>query len=153
MDEEVLRRAKAAAFRLLKIRPRSIGEIQKKFTLKGVPADIAERIVADLEARGFLDDAAFARAWTQGRIKRYGPRRVKRELEQKGVPKDLIGRVWEDLKVEYDEEGAARSLAQRRMASREQQGVPILKKKKRVMDYLLRRGFSPLVVGKVIREL
>jgi len=72
------------------LRPCSTGELKDKFKLKGYPPEVADKVMADLAACGMLDDAAFARAWMQSRLKKYGFRRVARELADKGIAKELV---------------------------------------------------------------
>jgi len=48
-------------------------------------------VVADLTARGYLDDAAFAHHWAAARSARgYGPARLRAELRARGVGTPLI---------------------------------------------------------------
>lgn len=153
MDDEVLKKARDYVLRLFKLRPRSTGELKEKLRLKGYPGEVIGKIVSDCAAQGLLDDEAFTKAWLQSRLKKYGLRRVSRELSEKGIPKELFESVWENTREDYDEEALVRQIAQRRMSSREQKDVPLLKRKRRVMDYLVRRGFNIGVINKVIRQL
>jgi regulatory protein len=104
-----------------------------------------------MTAWGYLNDEAFTKAWFQGRLKRYGFRRIALELSDKGIPKDLIQSTWEGLKDDVDEETIVREIALRR--ARLSRDVQPLKRRKRVMDYLARRGFNLSLINKVIREL
>jgi regulatory protein len=147
---EQIKKAKAYALRLFKLRPRSTAELIDKLRGKAYETEVIECVVNDLKA-GYLDDQTFAKAWMQGRLKRYGLRRISIELTRKGISKDLISSVWNDAKQDFDEESTVRAIAQRRWNV--YQSVEYLKRKKRVSDYLTRRGFSPDVISKVIREL
>lgn len=153
MDEDVFKKARGYALRLFKLRPRSTGELAQKLRLKAYDEEIVAKVVAQCDKGGLLDDRAFARAWLYSRLKKYGFRRVSRELLQKGIPKDLIDTVWEEARDDYDEEALVREIALRRFASREQKDVAPVKRKKRVMDYLARRGFNSGIINKVIRQL
>ncbi|MBF0122040.1 MAG: regulatory protein RecX [Candidatus Omnitrophica bacterium] len=121
--------------------------------MKGYEIDLVEKVVSACLGAGLLDDSAFAKAWFQSRLKKYGFRRVSRELVDKGIPKDVINTVWEQVRGDYDEETLVRQIAERRFFSREQKDTPVLKRKKRVMDYLARRGFNLSIISKVIRQL
>jgi regulatory protein len=144
-------KAKGYALRLFKLRPRSTAELAEKMRGKGYPPDIIERVTSDMKAWGYLDDGAFTKAWLQGRLKRYGFRRIARELADKGIPKDLVQSTWEELRTDVDEEAIVREIALRRV--RVYKGLHPLKRKKRMMDYLARRGFSLGMIVKVVREL
>lgn len=68
---------------------RRTGEIYQQ---PGVSPAVAERVYARLQAKGYVDDAAFARWWATGRKQRTGvsQRVLQLELRQKGVPADII---------------------------------------------------------------
>ncbi|MFH0754966.1 MAG: regulatory protein RecX [Candidatus Omnitrophota bacterium] len=144
-------KAKSYALRLLKLRPRSTLELRQKLSLKGYDA-LADDIVEELTRLKFLDDEAFAKAWLQYRLnKPMGYRRIAHELADKGIPKELVRSHWDIIKENYDELDVIRSLAQARC--RKYINIDPLKQKKRVMDYLIRRGFQLDIIMKVIREL
>jgi len=149
--EELMKKAKGYALRLFKLRPRSEAELISKLRNKGYTAEISLKLTEELKALGYIDDVAFAKCWMQGRLKKYGYSRVARELGEKGISKDTMAALWESFKPEYDEESLVRSLAQRRI--RLGTVVDPLKRKKRIFDYLVRRGFSLASINKVIRDL
>ena len=150
-SDDQYRKAKGYALRLFKLRPRSTAELAEKMRGKWYPPDIIERVISDMKAWGYLDDGAFTKAWLQGRLKRYGYRRIALELVDKGIPKELIASTWEELKQDIDEESIVREIALRR--DRVYRDVEPLKRRKRLMDYLARRGFNLSLINKVIREL
>ncbi len=151
-DTEVLKKAKGYALRLLKLRPRSRSELARKMAGKGYGEDVVADVLDGLTALGFLDDAAFAKAWLQYRLnKPMGFRRIERELVEKGIPRDAIRGHWDEVKESYDELEVVRALAKKR--TRQYNNIDPLKRRKRVMDYLARRGFQLDVIMKVIKEI
>ena len=151
-DTEVLKKAKGYALRLLKLRPRSMVELSRKMAGKGYDPAVIENVVDALTKMGLMDDAAFAKAWLQYRLNRpMGFRRVERELIEKGIPRDVIRGHWAEVKENYDELEVLRALAQKR--ARQYNNIDPLKRRKRVMDYLSRRGFQLDVIMKVIKEI
>lgn len=108
-------------------------------------------MVADLTARGHLNDALFARQWAETRAARgYGPARLATELRARGVAAALVKAALEclppDDELERAREAARRRLAALRRGQRERAAG-------RLRDYLLRRGFGAAVVARVVREL
>ena len=103
-------------------------------------------------ASGLLDDRAFTKSWISYRLARpFGFRRIIQELKDKGIDQETIEQAVTEVKGSYNPENVALELAQRRW-----QRLPAIdpeKKKKRVMDFLLRRGFEADVVLKVLKEL
>jgi regulatory protein len=78
--------AKNAALRLLAVRDRSRGELAERLKAK-YPADIAERVVEDLSAAGYLDDLGLARRLAKrfAGERGYGPARIRAELRRRGL--------------------------------------------------------------------
>ena len=99
-----------------------------------------------------LDDRAFTKSWISYRLARpFGFRRIIQELKIKGIDQEIIDQAFGELEGNYSPEKTALELAQRRW-----QRLPAIdpvKKKKRVMDFLLRRGFDASLVIKVIKLL
>jgi regulatory protein len=107
-------------------------------------------VAADLERRGYVDDAAFARHWVTTRAARgYGAARLRAELRARGVATALIDAALVSLD-RADQIEEARRLARRRLPSL-QRAEP-LKAAGRLRDYLLRRGFPGAIVAQVVRE-
>jgi regulatory protein len=151
-DAEIAKKAKGYALRLLKLRPRSRGELWSKMAGKGYDQAVIIDVLEALTQMGFIDDAAFAKAWLQYRLnKPVGFRQVERELIDKGIPKDVIRGHWAEVKESYDELEVVRALAKKR--TRQYNNIDPLKRKKRMMDYLARRGFQLDVIMKVIKEI
>ncbi len=147
-----LKKAKGYALRLLKFRPRSSDELRRKMLDKGFDSGVVAGIIQELIGTGLLDDAAFARAWLQYRLnKPMGLRRIALELADKGIPKELVESVCRQAMENVDEVEMVRRLAAKR--ARKYSDVDPLKRRKRLMDYLARRGFSMSAIMKVIRGI
>ena len=144
--------AKAAALRFLKIRPRSIAELKEKLEVKGFSSTEIEKTVLDLLASGLLDDRAFTKSWINYRLARpFGFRRIIQELKAKGIDREIIEQAVAEIQGSYNPQEAVQQLAQRRW-----QRLPAIdpeKKKKRVLDFLLRRGFDADIVIKILKKL
>ena len=67
------RRARAVALDLLARKPWTRRDLARRLRRRGAPADVAEAVVADLEARGYVDDRAFAADVGRGRGRGSGP--------------------------------------------------------------------------------
>ena len=109
-------------------------------------------IIQELTRGGFLDDAAFAREWIQYRLdKPVGLRRIALELADKGIPKELIDAACHQAMERVDEVETVRRIAEKRAGK--YGDVDPLKRKKRLMDYLARRGFDMSAIMKVISKI
>jgi regulatory protein len=143
---------RAAALRFLKIRPRSVKELEVKLKDKGFAAsDIAEAVEYCRQSR-LLDDRAFTVAWVQYRLARpFGFQRIIRELKEKGVQESIIAQAVGRAKEGFSEEEAACALARRRAGRLS--GIDPVKRKKRVLDFLIRRGFPMEAAYKAIKNI
>lgn len=105
------------------------------------------------DAAGLLDDLAFAKNYAETRSARgRGPARLKRDLAAQGVERGIIDRVLRDLWP--DGEGPldlARSLAEKRAG--QLSSIPTPTRKRRVLAYLARRGFSGHQARQVVEEV
>ena len=83
----------AAAF--LAVRPRSVGETQRRLIHLGYPAALVGQVIDRLIEMDYLDDAVFARAWVESRdrAKPRGETALRRELLLKGVPRAVVDEV------------------------------------------------------------
>lgn len=130
------------AMRWLAARRRSGEEIVRKLRQKGVGADVARGIVADLERAGLVDDEAYAVAMVEGELRRRpaGARLLEARLLQKGVDRDLARRVVREQTSGRDAFEDALALAERKVRSSARVQREVLAR--RVMAQLARRGFE-----------
>jgi len=144
-------KAREYAFLLLKFRLRSEKELLQRLKQKGFSEELSQETVNFLKDKEFIDDRVFAKGWVSSRLKRpFGLRRIKQELVQKGLEKEVIEETFARAKEGYDEGGIVRQLAEQRFSRLK--GVETLKARQRVYAYLMRRGFSPDVIGEVVNN-
>ena len=148
----MLSQCRATALGFLKIRPRSIKELEVQLKDKGFAAsEIAEAVEHCRQSR-LLDDRAFTVAWVQYRLARpFGFQRIIRELKEKGVEQSIIAQAVGRAKEGFSEEEAACALARRRAGRLS--GIDPVKRKKRVLDFLIRRGFPMEAAYKAIKNI
>jgi regulatory protein len=99
----------------------------------------------------YLDDKGFAEFWVESRVEHSprGRRALMSELRAKGVDREVAGEVIDSL--DLDEEAAALELARKRLRSLS--NLDPQTQKRRLSDYLARRGYGWDVVGPVLRRL
>ena len=144
--------ARAYAFLLLKFRLRSENELKTRLKQKGFSEALSQDTVNFLKDKEFIDDRVFARGWVSTRLKRpFGLRKIRQELIQKGLDPEIIDNSLSKVKEDYNESQIVSQLAGQRFSKLK--NIEPLKAKARVYGYLIRRGFSPDVVGEVIKNL
>ena len=149
-----VRAAREAALGYLGYAARTEREVRQKLIRSGFEEDVAEDTVARLRELGYLDDAAYARSYVQARFRNrgYGPGRLRGDLLRRGIAAALIDAVLDDLTEQEDMLEAARRHAEKRWP-RLAHETDAQKRRKKLSDYLVRRGFSYETARRVIDDL
>lgn len=141
-----------AAYRLLAYRDRSVNEIRDRLKQKEFQPAVISRVVDELTSLGYLDDEKFARTWSASlaRNKKVGPRYILNALAKKGIKREVAQNAVDELFDEPSaEESKIRSLVEQKTSLYKRSLTP-LQKKKRIYNFLIRRGFSYHAVMQVI---
>jgi regulatory protein len=133
---------------------RSEAELRRLIGCRAEPGERGEAAVAAALARlrqhGYLNDAAFAETYARLRQQneKLGQRRVRQDLQQKGVGSELIAETLEARYGATNEEALAREhLERKRLRKPENE-----KETARVMRRLVAAGFSTGVIYKILRQ-
>ena len=144
--------ANTIALNALVARAKSKGELLAHLKTRGVEDDVAQATIFRLQEKGLIDDAEFAKAWTQSRhsSKKLSKRIIAGELRTRGVDQQSIDEALDEIDDE-SEYRTAFSLAMRKYStmSRLEPEVQV----RRIQSLLQRKGFSFSTIGRVIREL
>jgi len=144
------RGARLAAADLLSRRAWTVAALTTRLRRRGAPPDVADAVVADLVARGYVDDAAFARHWVETRTARgYGAARLRAELRARGASSGVIAAALATLVTDAALD-QARAVARRRLPGLRRTAPE--RAAARLRDHLLRRGYAGSIVARVVRE-
>ena len=127
-------------------------EVRQKLKDMHMIPEAIDVVIVHLLEHNFLNEERFAKTFVSGKfkIKKWGKRRLTQELKQKGVSKYSINLAIATIDdVEYID--TFNVLAEKRLAS--VQETNILKKKRKLADYLLYRGWEPYLVYEKVDEL
>lgn len=109
------------------------GEYQTK-TRQGYDSSLVPLVLERLERHGYLDDERFARVWAENRHAKKGisNRKLREELAEKGISKDIVDAVLQDgARDEREELRKVIARKANRYADRQ-----------KLMQYLVRQGFN-----------
>lgn len=150
LDEKA---ARLAAFELLARKSWSGRELTRRLRRRGAPVEVAQTVVADLVARRYVDDQAFARWWAEARARgrRVGSRRLRQELLAKGIPREMADAAIAAAFEEVGEAERAIEAARRRLPALGRGRAA--RAPARLADYLLRRGYPAAAVRQAIRTV
>ena len=123
----------------------------KLFKMNMIP-EAKEKIILHLLQHNFLNEERFAKAYARGkfRIKKLGKQRIIRELKYKGISKYNIDSALKEISEE-DYLIAFNELATKKLISITE--TDIYKKKKKLIDYLLYRGWETHLVFDKVNQL
>jgi regulatory protein len=150
--EDEFARAYLTALRFLSYRPRSEAEIRQRLEREEISDMTTDRIVAKLFDERQLDDRRFAEMYAESKMLRkpIGARRLRRELRQKGIDEAIINAVERLYCSSENEIENARLLAEKKLAA--DRTADPLKKKRRLADFLARRGYDWEIIQTILKE-
>ncbi|MGB9408352.1 MAG: regulatory protein RecX [Terracidiphilus sp.] len=133
---------------------RSEADLRRLMKTRVEPGERGDAAIAAALARlrehGYLDDAAFAETYARLRQQneKLGVRRVRQDLQQKGVGGQLIAETLEARYGATNEEALAREHLERKRIRKPENE----KETARVMRRLVVAGFSTGVIYKILRQ-
>jgi regulatory protein len=143
------------AYLLISYRKRTGKEFLDKLKEKGYTDNVCIRVVEYLKKEAYVDDYSFALSWIRQRMsnKPKGRTALKHELRLKGVEDFIIDKAFEYLETEniIDEHELARKACSAKLKS--YSSLPYMKRRKRLIDFLKRRGFNWEVIKDIVEEI
>ncbi len=158
-QSEVYERLMASAIRFVSYRPRSRKELNDFIARKlknshtTAPLVVAE-VMRRLTDLGYADDYAFGAWWVSQRTGRNpkGARAIRAELLGKGIAPDVAdAAISHGMQAETSERELAKAALEKKLKLYAL--LPRAEKKRKLADFLLRRGFSSEVVWGVVDDV
>ena len=152
--EDARERALQQALLFLSYRARSEKEIRQNLSKHEIPGAVIEETLERLRRDGFANDKNFASAWVENRstFRPRGRRALALELRQKGIDDSTIESALEDV----DEEALAYEAGQkkaRKLTLSLSKGQEWSEFRKKMSEFLARRGFSYSVIAPIVKRL
>jgi regulatory protein len=158
LDQEKIRQLQEAeggekayqrALNFLSYRVRTEAEIRRNLRKKDTPDEIIEQVIERLQRHRLVNDVEFARTWVDNRseFRPRGRRALTSELRQKGVDQNIIDEVLQDI----DEDNLAYQAARKNARKYRKYEWPDFRKK--LLDFLARRGFNYAVAAPVVERV
>jgi regulatory protein len=137
------------ALHFLSYRPRSEAEIQRNLRKHDLPEEVIQAVLDRLRDQTLVNDQEFAAQWVENRaaFRPRGKKALASELSQKGVSRQIIDHVLEEV----DEEAMARKLARKKLPR-----VSHLDREeffKKLYGYLSRKGFHYSLCNQLVNQL
>lgn len=154
LKEEEQNKANSYALKLLSSKARSENEIIDKMRNKGYEKDNIDKAINYLKQYGYIDDKEYALNYTRDRmrLKKLGHQRIKSELYQKGVKKEILEEALDELIDKDDEYERALELAQKKVSSTYKNDDKNTQYRK-LGAFLQRKGYSFDTIKKVLNKV
>ncbi|NIM99982.1 MAG: RecX family transcriptional regulator [candidate division Zixibacteria bacterium] len=140
LNQKTETEAKEAALKFLSFRRRTEKEVRDKLKKRGFDNGTIRRTIENLKDYDLINDVEFATAWVNERLahKPRGKKLLRQELWKKGIKREIIDQVTEELCK--DEDKAASELLEK--IKRRYRHLEPQVARRRMLSLLLRRGFS-----------
>ena len=149
---EQTKQAIITCLRLLAASPKSGQELRRKLADKGYSVESVDQALNDLKTQGVLDDAKYAKdlmtRLTLGKC--VGRHKISFEFKRHGISKKISDELLGTLTNE-DETGRALDQARLKWSSWSQ--LDPQKRKKRLYDFLIRKGYDFQIVQDILQKL
>ena len=143
--------AKAICLRLLTGAARPRAALETALRQRGIPDDVADRVLSRFVEVGLIDDKAYAEAFVAAkhRERALGVTALRTELRRKGVDDQTVDAAVQavDRDAERDR---AKALISRRVDAAMSSGAPTARR--RLVGLLARRGYSVELACRVVDE-
>lgn len=152
--EKARKRTMERAVRLLAAKPRSVGELRARLLEKlWTNAEIVESVLQKLEEYKFVNDEQFAHDYAASKLRQkpQGKRKLKQTLANKQLDKETVDAALEQVFEETPEGEMVDRAIEKRIRAK---GAPRDRDEtKKLLDYLLRQGFSYDLIRDKVRAI
>ena len=133
-------------------RDRSQKEVEDKLDNMRMIPEAKEKIIISLMQEGFLNEERFARSFARGkfRIKKWGRIRITQELKKREISTPIIKLGLSEIN-ETDYRKSLYELAEKKSEQIKESNT--FKRKKKLADHLLRKGYESQLVFDCVNEL
>ena len=142
------KRATLRAMHILERTDKTEAQLRKKLEESEYPTEAVESAIAYVTSYGYLDDRRYAKHYIEWKKQGKGKARLKMELAQKGISREIIEEVLESTDF-----GETREMIRQIILKKRKIDIPMNEKEKqRLYGFLMRKGFSSSDILAVIRE-
>lgn len=120
-------------------------ELRDKLAVRGYRNDEIDACIIKLSEYGYLNDAGYALSYIKSNLGRKGVGRIRLELIKKGVDREIISEVSENITI--DETGVIVDMLNRRYKTTDLGDERAVK---RMYGFFLRRGFRHESIRKAL---
>lgn len=146
-------KAHSKALRYLGRRDRTVSEMRLYLKRKEFSPETIHEVVDRLLKEGWLNDDRLAREWARSRLenRQHARYRVRRDLVSRGVDPEVAAQALQEVFEDVDEKVLAQRCAEKKLKT--WQGLDPPRVRRRLAQFLSRRGFDGETVGRTLQSL
>ena len=142
------KRATLRAMHILERTDKTEAQLRKKLEESEYPKEAVESAIAYVTSYGYLDDRRYSKHYIEWKKQGKGKARLKMELAQKGISREIIEEVLESTDF-----GETREMIRQIILKKRKTNIPMNEKEKqRLYGFLMRKGFASSDILAVMRE-
>ena len=142
------KRATLRAMHILERTDKTEAQLRKKLEESEYPKEAVESAIAYVTSYGYLDDRRYAKHYIEWKKQGKGKARLKMELAQKGISREIIEEVLESTDF-----GETREMIRQIILKKRKTNIPMNEKEKqKLYGFLMRKGFPSSDILAVMRE-
>ncbi len=134
---------------LLTYKNRTVKEIEDKLVSKGYSEAEIDKAINKLKEYSFVDDENYTLLYIKSNFNKKGEKLIRRELEQKGIERELIRTKIDELEISEKEEEKIEAIFNKRFINLNLDDIKIQNK---IYSFFLRRGFSYGKISKIVKN-
>lgn len=149
LQAEEEQKAYKAAVNYLSYRMRAVSEVWDYLVKKEIDEAAIKRVIERLIEQRYLNDAEFAKAYTQTKFNTSpsGPIKIKRELTQLRISSDIIEEVIAAISHEDQLEKAGKFVKRKQLETNRRSATEV---QQRIQQTLMQRGFTFDIISEAI---
>ena len=127
-------------------------DVRRKLAEKGIEGEKAEKLIQEMIAGEYVDEERYARSFCRGkfRIKKWGRSRIQRELKMRQVPEKIIKLALTEIDP-FEYYDTLLNQTEKKLESTKE--TDLFKKKYKVSQYLMSKGFEYDLIKEAIEEI
>ncbi len=154
LEDLVYVKARDAGFKILGFKSRTEKELYDKLIEKEYSHEVATKIVEEMKKYKYVDDETYAQNFLKENIeyKGVGVNKIKFLLSQKGVSRQIIDGLFEEDNFEEEQLEKVIALIEQKTRRIDIKNITD-KEKKKIYDFLLRRGYSYGIINTAFKDV
>lgn len=145
---------KETALKIIERTLKTEKEVEIKLRQKGFEENLIDKAINFLKKYDFVNDNKYIKCYVKEKIKKDGKNKIKYNLMKKGIREDLIEKELNEVNIDKQQYyNTLMELARKKYEILNKKEADKLKVKKKICDYLLRKGYLWEEIKPVLNDL